>query len=40
VAVALDVRHQGPVLLRRPWPPLQTHLLAARSAPHLSLISL
>ena len=34
VAVALDVRHQGPVLLRRPRTPLQPHLLAARSAPH------
>jgi hypothetical protein len=37
VAVALDVRHQDPVLLRRPRPPLQPHLLAARSAPHVSV---
>jgi hypothetical protein len=36
VAVALDVRHQDPVLLRRPGAPLQPHLLAAGSAPHLS----
>jgi hypothetical protein len=28
------VRHQDPVLLRRPRPPLQPHLLAARRPPH------
>ena len=37
VAVALDVRHQDPVLLGRPRTPLQPHLLAARSAPHVSI---
>jgi hypothetical protein len=35
VAVALDVSHQDPVLLRRPGTPLEPHLLAARSATHL-----
>jgi hypothetical protein len=35
VAVALDVRHQNPVLLGRPRTPLQPHLLAARRAPHV-----
>jgi hypothetical protein len=35
VAVALNVRHQDPVLLRRPGTPLEPHLLAARSTPHL-----
>jgi hypothetical protein len=34
VAEALDVRDQDLVLLRRPWPPLEPHLLAARSPPH------
>jgi hypothetical protein len=37
VAVALDVRHQNPVLLGRPRTPLQPHLLAARRAPHVSI---
>jgi hypothetical protein len=37
VAVALDVRHQDPVLLGRPRAPLEPHLLAARSAPHVSI---
>ena len=33
-AVLLDVGHQDDVLLRRPWPLLDAHLVAARRPPH------
>jgi hypothetical protein len=40
VAEALDVGDEDLVLLRRPWPPLEAHLLAARSPPHCDLLLL